>query len=158
MAQRTKRKLELDRDVSAPAPSIGGDRGEGGHSVTPTSETQELYDNMRRLEEEYESGTPSSLGAYLQAQNSKGSSDEHADQLQPPTPSQGAASPLSPSCASTTHSLNQAMDHMDVGDDEPRRKRLAIRHGPLHPYKRARAAFMRKVGACSECRSRRVQV
>lgn len=109
---------------------------------------------MRQIQDEQQP-----LDAHLQQQNGPGSHDEHADFLRPPTPSpsQATTSPGSPSCASTTHSLTRDLDDVDIGADEPRnKKRKAGRSGPLTPLDRAKAAFKRKLGACQECRLRKV--
>lgn len=149
------RSKRIDQDAHTAMGSNGAGRSDGGPQSVPTPETQELYNLMRQREEELSELT---LSDRLQIQNGTGSNDEHADLLRPPTPSQGPTSPRSPSCASTTHSLSRALDDVEIDDEEPSKKRRAIRHGPLEPLKRARAAFMRKVGACQECKTRRVKV
>ncbi len=131
-------------------------RGPMGDLQVPTAEQQEAYNLMRQIEDE----EPQPLDARLLLQNaSGGSNDEHADFLQPPTPSQATTSPGSPSCASTTHSITRDFDGVDIGSEEPRsKKRRSGRQGPLTRLDRAKAALKRKLGACPECRTRKVTV
>ena len=112
----------------------------------PTPETQELYNKMRREEEK-----PSF--EFLRQQSGLGGF------LQPPSPSIATATSPAPSSASATHSVTRAMNDMSVGGDQPRPKKpRAGRHGPLREATKHRAALMRKLGACEECRERRVKV
>lgn len=142
MAQPSKptvqRKLDSVEDTAADNRNI------------PTSETQKLYDDYRRIEEGL------TLGDQLELQDGQDGNGGHAAYLQPPTHSQAPTSPRSP--ASTTHSLTRVFD--DTGleeEDHPNKKRSrARRNGPLAERKRAKAALMRKIGACAACKSRRV--
>jgi len=153
MPSRPKRKFESDEGPAGHAGSRPARRGDEGSRSVPTPETQDLYDSIRRIEE----GLP--LATRLQLQDGPVVNDEHAAYLQPPPHSQAPTSPRSPSCASTTHSLTRAFDDVAIEDEEHQnKKRRAMRHGPLDGLKRARAALMRKLGACPDCKARRVGV
>ena len=121
-------------------------RGAVSQRSIPTPETQDLYNKMRQEEEK------TTLELLRQESGPSGF-------LQPPSPSQGTATSPSPSYASTTHSMTEAMNDMEVATDQPRpRKQRAGRHGPLPMAKKLRAALVRKLGACEACRERRVGV
>jgi hypothetical protein len=112
--------------------------------IVPTRETQELYNKWRQEKERL---TPESLS---QVQ------DVQAGYLLPPSPSQRTTSSRSPSCASTTHSMTQGMDGLEVGNQQRTKKPKPGRQGPLSRVKQLRTNLMRKLGACDDCRERRV--
>ena len=117
-----------------------------GRVVVPTVETQELYNRWRRAEEG------------LNEESLRQVQNMHGGHLQPPSPSR-ATSSRSPSNASTTYSVSHAMGEMDVGDQRSQTgKHKPGRRGPLKPIKQLRANLMRKIGACPDCRERRVGV
>ncbi|KAK4443709.1 hypothetical protein QBC34DRAFT_386024 [Podospora aff. communis PSN243] len=138
MAHPSKRKFEPDDDTTDYVVSRGTGRGDEGSRAVPTAETQTLYDELRMIEEGLDMV-------------------DRLQYLQPPPHSPAPPSPRSPSCASTTHSLTRAFDDVAIEEEEPQnKKRKAMRRGPLDNVKRARAALMRKLGACVECKARRV--
>lgn len=50
-------------------------------------------------------------------------------------------------------------DNVTIKKEKPQvMKRRAMRYGPLDDLKRERAALVRKLGACSNCKKRRVKV
>ncbi|KAK5656554.1 hypothetical protein OQA88_4533 [Cercophora sp. LCS_1] len=138
MGSRPKRKFE---------PSEDRDLDENARNI-PNSETQDLYNTMRELEDGV------SFDQQLQLQ-SRGPANEYPGHLRPP--SQAPTSPRSP--ASTTHSVTGALAEVELHDEEqqPNKKRRAVRHGSLEPVQRAKAALMRKIGACADCKARKVQ-
>ncbi|KAL2128565.1 hypothetical protein VTI74DRAFT_9006 [Chaetomium olivicolor] len=105
------------------------------HPVIPTPETQELYNRMRQGE------TWEWLREALDGASSQDTT---------PCPSL--------SYSSTNHSVSDAVNHIGHGGGqiEVRKARFG-RHGPLSERQKVRAAFMRKLGACTECRERRVK-
>lgn len=114
--------------------------------AVPTHKTQDLYNKMRKEEEK-----PTLQGLREQ--------DTSPGFLGPPSPSQATTTSRSPSCASTTRSVAGAMNGMGVGGDPSRiKKTRATRRGPLTEAGRLRAALMRELGACTDCRARRVKV
>ncbi|KAK3372050.1 hypothetical protein B0H63DRAFT_526910 [Podospora didyma] len=157
MPQRPKRKRDSTQDSPAVVMSSlqipGSGQNEKTFRPTPTPETQDLYNKYRMLED-----TPS-LDDIQRLQEGLGNNDRHGDHLQPPTPSQATPMSRSPSCASTTYSVSHAMNNVDIGDDGVRgpKKRRAVRHGPLDERAKARAALLRKLGACESCRERKVK-
>ncbi|KAK3367168.1 hypothetical protein B0T24DRAFT_384580 [Lasiosphaeria ovina] len=149
MAQRPKRKRGGDQEplLIVPPPQHPN-QGEALLQPMWTSELQDLYNTMRQVEEELP------LMERVDLQNAPGNRDGQNDFLQPPTPS--TAMSRSPSCASTTNSVTRALKNVEMDDDRPSKKR-AMRHGPLDKYTKARAAFIRKLGACDSCRGRKVK-
>jgi hypothetical protein len=145
MPQGSKRKYTSYREPSDPmAPRA---ETTTGRVVVPTVETQELYNKWRRAHDEG-----------LNEESLRQVQNMHSSHLQPPSPSR-ATSSRSPSNASTTYSVSHAMGEMDVGDQKSQTgKKKPGRRGPLNPIKQLRANLMRKIGACSECRDRRVSV
>ncbi|KAH6628746.1 hypothetical protein F5144DRAFT_323759 [Chaetomium tenue] len=142
MPQGSKRKYTSYRE---PSHRMGPQTGATtGRLVVPTAETQELYNKWRQA---YEEG--------LNEESLRQMQNMHAGHLQPPSPSR-ATSSRSPSNASTTYSVSHAMGEMDVGDQSQTRKQKPGRRGPLNPIKQLRANLMRKIGACPDCRERRV--
>ncbi|KAH6855333.1 hypothetical protein B0I37DRAFT_295430, partial [Chaetomium sp. MPI-CAGE-AT-0009] len=112
--------------------------------VVPTAETQDLYNKWRKAHDET-----------LNRESLRQMQNLHSGHLQPPSPSQATMSSRSPSNASTTYSVSHAMDEMNVGD-QPRPRQRSGRRGPLSHVQQLRANLMRKIGACAECRARRV--
>lgn len=96
-----------------------------------TEELQSLYDRWRELED-WQKPTKHSLG------------DDVEDHLQPEEPSPGSNDRSSVS----SHSGPEDSDQVK----KPRRR------GPLSKTKREKTAFMRRLGACTPCRSRKVAV
>ncbi|KAK0725771.1 hypothetical protein B0H67DRAFT_140387 [Lasiosphaeris hirsuta] len=123
--------------------------GRRGGRVPQTPEIQELYNKMRRIEERL------TFRDALELQNGQGGNDSH---LRPPeTPSQATSMSRTHSHVSTTRSITRDLDEADIDEQQsPAPKKRAIRKGHLSPFKKARAAFMRKIGACPECRARKV--
>jgi hypothetical protein len=114
---------------------------------TPTAETQELYNKMRRAEER--------LTIESMHQIQTGSSGRSP----PLSTSPGTATPTSASYDSTTQSISQVMDGVTVGEDPSQAVRSRCgRHGPLPEAKKLRAALLRKLKACDDCRARKVKV
>ncbi|KAK1758320.1 hypothetical protein QBC47DRAFT_374280 [Echria macrotheca] len=142
---RSKRKFEGEDEAAASQLNQDNARS------IPTAETQDLYGAMRRIEEQL------SLSDQLRLRSGPPSGDEHGDFLRPPSPSLAPTSPRSPSCPSTTFSLTRGFDDVGLDEEEPRAKRRAVRHGPLDALDRAKAALMRKLGACADCRFRKVK-
>lgn len=128
--------------------------GDRRWAVTPTPELQELYDKYREAEDGLD------LSDRLVLQAGQASDDTNAP-LRLETLSQGTMMSRSPSCASH-HSANlsgpDANDNRETSHLDARPKGRAKRHGPLSETKRLRAAFIRKLGACLQCRSRKVSV
>jgi len=120
----------------------------------PTMETQELYDKVRRIQDGTE---PDDHLQYRHIIPGLCSEPMDTEFLPLPSHSRSPTSP-SPSCASTTYSLTQAMSGAGLDEDRPRKKQRAKRGGPLDPLDRAQAALMRKIGACSDCKLRKVKV
>ncbi|KAK3298127.1 uncharacterized protein B0H64DRAFT_65540 [Chaetomium fimeti] len=110
--------------------------------VVPTPETQDLYNKWRQAYEET-----------LNEESLRNVQNLHGAHLQLPSSSQTTTS-RSPSNASTTYSVSQAMDGMNVGDLPQKQK--PGRRGPLTGVQQLRANLMRKLGACADCRARRV--
>jgi hypothetical protein len=146
MPRGTKRKFTSNQEPSGHmAPQASNQRAALLRPI-PTPETQELYNKMRREEEKL---TEESLEQVQEGPPSH---------LQLPLSSQVTVSSPSLSHASTTHSISQAMNDMGVAGDPPGpRGQRPGRHGPLSEKKKARTHLMRKLGACNECRERRVK-
>ncbi|KAK4143525.1 uncharacterized protein C8A04DRAFT_12245 [Dichotomopilus funicola] len=138
-----------------------------GDPVVPTPETQELYNiwqhalESERLQQENGSLTANSLG--LTSAGVHG----HA-LLRPPSPSQMTTSSWAGSHVSSTRSLSRGMDEVQSGttrrsgtDKRPRPgrpgKNKRGRTGPMEDATRAKANLTRKIGACVDCRERRVR-
>jgi len=142
---RSKRELKSDGDTQEQTGFRATGRDDEASRTDPTPETQSLYDDIRMIED--------GLGVDMQDrlyQLQGGSVGDHAPYLQPPQRSQAPTSPQSPSYASATHPPTHK---------EPQIKNSkAMRYGPLDNLKRARAALMRKLGACAECKIRKVRV
>jgi hypothetical protein len=120
--------------------------------VTPTPELQGLYDELRRAEEEAELSR-------LHSPSSTGKPTGSAALLQPESLAQAMSrSPSSASYNSTGQCSTDADDLDDGCHSETRTKRRAIRRQPLDKVRKARAALVRKLGACTKCRARRVSV
>ncbi|KAL2198832.1 hypothetical protein P885DRAFT_33180 [Corynascus similis CBS 632.67] len=113
--------------------------------VEPTEETQELYNKWKQLEEQM-----------LTVESLSQVQDDGTGFLCPPSPSQVTTSSRARSHASTTHSITQGLGEVNMGDQQRVGKRKRGRHGPLTKVGRAKAALMRKVGACESCRERGV--
>jgi hypothetical protein len=113
----------------------------------PTEETQELYNKWRQVEDRLV--TPQALDQLP--------SGHSTSFLEPPSPSLATSMTRSHSYASTTHSITHAIQDMGVGD-QPQLKRRPGRNGPLAEAKKRKAALVRKLGACPNCRERKVQV
>ncbi|KAK3311526.1 uncharacterized protein B0T15DRAFT_79039 [Chaetomium strumarium] len=125
--------------------SLTSDRTGALSRPVPTPETQDLYNRWREEEEKL---TPESL-----EQVPEGASDF----LQLPSASTGRASSPSRSHGSTAPSISQAMSGMQLDRDRsPVKKTASGRHGPLPKKKQLKAALMRKLKACDDCRKRRV--
>jgi hypothetical protein len=161
MTSQQKRKYYPDDEIkteptssSVSVYSVGRKDELPARKCEPTMETQELYDKVRRIQDGTEPDD------HLQYRNIiTGLCDEPMDTgfLPLPTHSRSPTSP-SPSCASTTYSIRQAMGGAELEEDRPQKKRRAMRQGPLDPLDRAQAALMRKIGACSDCKARKVKV
>ncbi|KAK3364463.1 hypothetical protein B0T25DRAFT_443540, partial [Lasiosphaeria hispida] len=117
--------------------------------ILPTADIQELYNDMRRIEERL------TFDAALELQNGQGGNDRH---LRPPeTPSQATSMSRTHSHVSTAHSIIEGLDEVAIDEQQsPAPKKRAVRTGHLSPFKKARAAFTRKIGACVGCRARKV--
>ena len=124
----------------------------------PTIETQTLYDNMKETESELD------LVERLGLQGGPGSDIGQAEFLETATHSQRTTISRSPSLHSNTRSIVYSTNLVDIGDvveQEERaggRRKRAMRRGPLDKYTKARAALLRKLGACDSCRERKVKV
>ncbi|KAK4125162.1 hypothetical protein N657DRAFT_357739 [Parathielavia appendiculata] len=121
--------------------SQGSKNGVALQRPTPTRETQELYDAMRREEERL---TPESLSQIPAWEN------RFSDPLSTSRP---LTSPTSPSY----DTLSQATAETGVSDPQRAKKPRPGRKGPLPQAKKLRAALLRKLRACDECRERRVR-
>ncbi|KAK4177551.1 hypothetical protein QBC36DRAFT_345354 [Triangularia setosa] len=146
MSRPQKRKL--DSGLSEPRPKRFSWRGKGPvPRPTPSEETQELYNIWQQAEREVNLED-------LRRLNEPPTFVDHDEFL---SPSQATSRSRSPSCASTTHSVTNAMNsvHLNQKGSKPRKKR-ATRTKPLSKPAKAKAAFIRKLGACEDCRKRRV--
>ncbi len=114
----------------------------------PTEETQKLYNDWRRVEEQLL--TARSLGRL---------SSGHSNSLEPPSPSQPTTMSRTPS-ASTTGSIARGIQGMAVNDGSPvtKRQKGKGRRGPLSEVGSLKTALTRKLRACKECSQRRVKV
>lgn len=139
-----------------------------GDPIVPTPETQELYNiwqqkvESERLQQENDSLTANSLR--LASAGTHGSVFLRAH-----SPSQMTTSSRAPSHVSSARSLGRGMDELQSritrrsGTDRRSRqgrsgKNKRGRHGPMADATRYKANLMRKIGACDECRGRRVAV
>ncbi|KAK4200131.1 hypothetical protein QBC40DRAFT_73636 [Triangularia verruculosa] len=124
-------------------------RGEGPvPRPTPSEETQELYNLWQQAEREVNLED-------LRRLNEPATFVGHEDFL---SPSQATSRSRSASCTSTTQSVISGMSGVDLnrrGSKSKGRKR-ATRTKPLSKTAKAKAAFIRKLGACDDCRKRRV--
>ncbi|KAH8884217.1 hypothetical protein GQ53DRAFT_400188 [Thozetella sp. PMI_491] len=125
---------------------------------TPTLETQELYDTMKQMEHELD------LNERIRLQGGHGIDHGQGDLLEPPpTPSLTTTISRSPSLRSRTQSVTYSAAPVDIAEVVEQEERLgtarrrAVRHGPLDKYTKARAALLRKLGACDSCRERKVK-
>lgn len=126
--------------------------------VTPTPEIQELYDELRIAEGEQEQHSRLSVRTSREMDNNAGTS------LQLGGLSQGMIMSRSPSSASqASQSTKHGSAGIDDAGEDPRqdaqpKKRRAVRRRALGKVEKARAALVRKLGACPECRTRKVSV
>ncbi|KAK3695622.1 hypothetical protein B0T22DRAFT_344170, partial [Podospora appendiculata] len=156
MSQRSKRKLDSYEEPTFTMPTYAHERQHAQIRPQPTPELQEMYNNIRRMEEAL------SLEDRLQLREGPGGNDSPGGELlQPPTPSAPSMS-RTPSYASTSHSVTQALNDVGLDDDQSQdrpsnKKRRPGRQGPLDKFTKARTAFMRKLGACDTCRNRKVK-
>lgn len=122
--------------------------------VTPTTELQGLYDEWRGAEEQ--------LGFGDRVARHVAQSPVDANTLlRPRTPSQTTTMSRSPSSASYTSTNLGGTDEIHTRESahlDARRIRKAVRRGPLDKATKARAAFVRKLHACPECKRRKVSV
>jgi hypothetical protein len=109
---------------------------------TPTVETQELYNKMRREEERL------TFESLCQMQTGYST----------PSTSASVATPPSPSYTSTTQSVSRGMNYLAVAEPSEAKKSRSGRHGPLPEATKLRAALLRKLKACDDCRARKVKV
>ncbi|KAK4239487.1 hypothetical protein C8A03DRAFT_14116, partial [Achaetomium macrosporum] len=110
----------------------------------PTPETQDLYNKMREEEEK------------LTRESLQQVPEGAPDLLQLPSQSAARASSPSRSQGSTAPSISQALSGMRLDRDRsPVKKAAPGRHGPLPKPKQLRAALMRKLRACDDCKKRR---
>ncbi|KAK0723668.1 hypothetical protein B0T21DRAFT_294156 [Apiosordaria backusii] len=157
-------KRKRGSSVSAPAPRQKRFSWRGKGPVprpTPNEETQELYNIWQEAEREvnYEEIRRLNEGATFVGHNEFLS------------PSQATSRSQSPSCTSATHSVTKTMTHIDLDQgssdlDQGRsdlgqrrsksKKKRATRTKPLSKPAKAKAAFIRKLGACEDCRTRRI--
>lgn len=147
---RSRRRFEVEDELVFKTP-FGPSARDPSARCIPTPDTQELYDAMRRIEDDL------NFGDHLALMDGTESHDgRHGDGLRIPSPS---LAPTSPSCASTTASISRSFDDFDLNDhDHHSKERRAVRHGPLGALERAQAALMRRIGACPECKIRKVKV
>ncbi|KAK4682996.1 hypothetical protein QC764_121150 [Podospora pseudoanserina] len=147
MSRPQKRKLASG--VSEPRPKRFSWRGKGPvPRPTPSEETQALYDIWQQAEREVNL-------ADLRRLNEPPTFVGHDEFLL--SPSQATSRSRSPSCASTTHSVTKAMNGVDLNQQGSKsKKKRATRTKPLSKPAKAKAAFIRKLGACEDCRKRRV--
>lgn len=124
-----------------------GSRSSGDQiPVQPTPDLQEIYNEMRELEEQ--------LTEQLTRESLSQVPDGRAAALCPSSPSQATT----PSLAETVSSTARGIDDTDTGARSPGGNVKRGRHGPLSKVKRLKANLMRKIKACDECRERRVEV
>jgi hypothetical protein len=122
--------------------------------VTPTPELQELYDELRRAEDEQ------NLCRRLPLQDAEELKGPNA-LLQPGAHPQATSMSRSPSGASHTSTKHGGIDADAIGDNsrpDTRPKKRAIRRRPLDKVGKAKAALVRKLHACPECKTRKVTV
>lgn len=104
------------------------------------------------------------LGEHIRQQGGQTSDNSQADLLEPPTPSQATSMSRSPSVQSQTHSAAHSRAPVDIAEVIDQEERAgtarprAARRGPLAKPTKARAALLRKLGACDNCRERKVKV
>ncbi|KAK0665732.1 hypothetical protein QBC41DRAFT_10129 [Cercophora samala] len=146
MSRPQKRKLDFG--PSERRPKRFSWRGNGPvPRPTPNKETQALYDVWQQAEREVNLED-------LRRLNEPPKFVGHDEFL---LASQAPSRSCSPSCASTIHSVTNAMNNVDLNQqDSKSRRRRATRSRPLSKPAKAKAAFMRKLGACDDCRRRRV--
>lgn len=137
-------------------------RGTSLLPVGPTPELQELYDELRRAEDEERLRVRLPLQVSEQVNSPKAL-------LQPGALPQGTimsrstsdASLASKSTTSTKSTKHGGTNVDDLGNDlrrDARPRKRAIRRRPLDKVEKARAALVRKLHACPQCRSRKVTV
>jgi len=152
MPPRLKRKFKSDQELSGRMAPQFSSREAVQYRLhpVPTPETQDLYNKFREEEERQPTLTSESL-----QQIQPGTTGF----LQPPSPSQPSVSSPSPSHHSATHSISRDMGGMGLDEQtRARPNRRPGRNGPLSELKKRKTALMRKLGACDECRERRVGV
>jgi hypothetical protein len=112
--------------------------------LQPTTDLQRLYNVMR----DRENNLPLEELLLL--------ADQQNGHLCPPAPQSSAMSRTASHASS--QSITQSVQDVDLGDGKEQSKPRLGRRGPLPEFKKARAAFIRKVGACSTCHHRKVKV
>lgn len=125
-------------------------------AIVPTIELQRLYNNWRQLEEQELLAAHVEEQAQLAAAGSSHGGGQNPEFLRPPSLSATIMS-RSPSSASTSNSVTGGMNDMGLSEDKPT-KRKQGRQGPLDACGKAKAALVRKLNACPNCRLRKVKV
>ncbi|KAK3996260.1 hypothetical protein QBC44DRAFT_160197 [Cladorrhinum sp. PSN332] len=113
----------------------------------PTAKHQTLYNNWRDAERHFELEQKGFLMGPLKLPNPSPGCGKHL------TPWVEPARPRSSSADSSTKAANKSTSVEESDDKRPGR---GGRTGPLVAQARAKAAFMRALGACEVCRNRRV--
>jgi len=143
---------------SPPTPSLT-DMSSSSRRI-PTPALQDKYNKWREMEDHRNKWHEmEDHREQLRLKTGFGSYGGHDDLLSPGSPPESSPMSRTPSCASTTHSINDAMSNADLEDDKSQsKKRRPGRQGPLDPVAKAKTALMRKLGACENCRDRKVKV
>lgn len=120
--------------------------------IIPTPELQSLYDELRKAIDEQK------LHRGITSQVGENSTDSKVS-LQPGTLLQATTMSRSPSSASQTSTRHGITDEFGEGSrPDTRARRRAVRRRPLDKVGKAKAALVRKLHACPECKYRKVTV
>ena len=150
--------LSLVEAHSTGGPQLNGSRL-GKRSLAPSASTTSprrtsSNDDYHGNGSEYrrESWSSSASARLERGPNSSGSSP--AAHVTPPSTTRYIIDQFSP-----THHMAQGVFSINEASDMSQARRASRRRtGPLTPEQRERAAVMRKLGACKDCRRRRVAV
>lgn len=137
-------KFKLDEQPPGTVTNQSSDLGVGVlRRVMPTAETQAIYNEWREEQERTTYG--------LSRDGMRNG------QISPLAAAQPTSTLPAPFLESTTHSVARALDDMGVEGPRPKYKGRPGRQ-PLPKVSKLRAALLRKIRACDDCRERRVRV
>lgn len=142
--------------ASTPGPARGRTRRHPNPEFTrptPTPELQELFNNMRDTEEDLD------IDDRLRLRNdpSLDPSRKNGSLWPPPASHNPSTSRNLPHATSAPVNLAMSDGIHDIEHPAASGRRPGGRHGPLDNYTKARAAFMRRIGVCQQCRKRKVK-